>query len=227
MLTTIREHTFFANRLGPGATVLDLGANEGEFSDEVVERFGARCVAVEANRELAEAIPAGPGVSVHNLAIGGRDGVSQLHISDDAESSGLLGVAGGTQVRTEQVREVTFDTFLAERELDGVELVKVDIEGAEKPFFEAASDDALRRAAQFTVEFHDFAGLLSGEDVARTASRLRGLGFHGIKFTRTNYNWLFFQPERCGVGRLGAITTRYVERHVRYLARNTRRVLAR
>ena len=225
MLVTIREHTILTNGLGPGATVVDLGANRGEFSREVVSRFGSRCIAVEAHSGLAAAITTGPSVSVRHLAVGGRDGVSDFHVSDDPESSGLFAAAGGTVVRTEQVREVTFDTFLAEQGLDAVELVKVDIEGAEKPLFEAASDDALLRAAQFSVEFHDFAGLVSPEDVERIVRRLRGLGFQGVRVTRTNYNWLFFQPRRCGVGRIEALATRYVERNARYVARNARRML--
>ena len=122
------------------------------------------------------------------------------------------------------MRQVRFDTLLDQHGIDTAEMVKVDIEGAERSLF-ACSDKALLRAAQFTVEFHDFIGLLEPQEVAAIVHRMRALGFVGIKFTRTNYNWLFFQPERCGVRH--PLALRYVTRNVMYVTRNARRLLAR
>jgi FkbM family methyltransferase len=218
-VTTIEEHTFLTGPLGQHATVLDFGANRGRFACQIVERFGCRCLAVEPVPEYAQGIPAH--IPVHELAIGGRNQPSSFHVSDDPECSGLRG--SGAIIRIERVRESTLDTFLGEQGLAAVDLVKVDIEGAEKELFTAASDDALLRVAQFTVEFHDFLGLLSRQDVTSIVERLNSLGFHGIKFTRTNRNWLFFQPWRCGVDH--PLVLRYVTRNALYVARNARRLL--
>jgi FkbM family methyltransferase len=220
-LATVEEHTFLAGPLGPSAIVLDLGANRGAFANEVIERFGVSCLAVEPLREHARNIP--QHIAVRELAIGGRNGRSSFHVSADPESSRLEGSSEFT--RTEWVRVVTFETFLKEEGLGRVDLVKVDIEGAEKQLFEDTSDDALRAVGQFTVEFHDFLGLLSPEDIARIVARLRGLGFYTIKFTRGNYNWLFFQPDRCAVEH--PLLLQYVTRNALYVWRNTTRLLRR
>jgi FkbM family methyltransferase len=224
-LATIREHTFLTDPLDGEALVVDLGANRGEFSRDVSRRFGARCLAVEASRELAGTITESGSVCARHLAVGGNDGTVEFHVSDRCDSSSLYGVIAGNRLRVERVQQVTLDTLLAE--LGPVALVKVDIEGAERELFQAASDETIRRVAQFTIEFHDLAGLLSTDDVARIVRRLRRLGFFGVKFTRTNYNWLFFQPERCSVSRIEALALRYITRNSLYVTRNVRRLATR
>jgi FkbM family methyltransferase len=219
VFATIREFTFLAAPLGPAATVLDLGANRGEFSREIWERYRSRCIAVEPVAQYAASIP--PDVSAHRLAIGDRDGPVEISVSGDHQGASSLSGYGRT-VRTERVRQVRFDTLLEELGLRSVELVKVDIEGAERALF-AAGDDTLLRAAQFTVEFHDFVGLLDSKEVRGIVRRLRGLGFQGVKVTRTNYNWLFYQPERCGVRHPQLL--RHGTRNRMYVTRNVRRLL--
>jgi FkbM family methyltransferase len=219
MLATIQEYTFLAAPLGPVATVLDLGAHTGEFSREISQRYRARCIAIEPVAEYAAAIP--PEVSAHRLAIGDRDGLAEISVSaDHPGGSNLYG--HGRITSTERVRQVRFDTLLEEQGLRSVELVKVDIEGAERALF-AAPDETLLRVAQFTVEFHDFVGLLDSKEVRGIVRRLRALGFQGVKITRTNYSWLFFQPERCGVRHPQLL--RLGTRNRMYVGRNVRRVL--
>ena len=210
MLVTIEEHTF----LPPKGTVIDLGSSEGKFARGVTQRFDVPCIAVEPSRVLAERTGA------LNLAIG-QDGEANLQVSDDNECSGLYGVASGTVLRTERVRTVTLATLLAEQGLEEVGLVKVDIEGAESLLF-AEPADTLKRVAQFTVEFHDFVGYLTHEDVKQIVGRLRSIGFGALKVTRTNYNWLFYQPKRCGIRQPALLRA---ERHLRYVGRNVRRVV--
>ena len=45
------------------------------------------------------------------------------------------------------------------------------------------SPELLRRVKQVCVEFHDFCGLVTSDDVARADQRLRALGFRRIRFT--------------------------------------------
>jgi FkbM family methyltransferase len=210
VVTTIREHTFFANPVGPGAVVLDLGAHNGEFARGVTERFGARCIAVEASAEMAAKIAATDRIEVRHAAIAGHDGEATLNLAANYEASSIHG--GEAARGTESVTAMTLASLLDREGLDQVALAKVDIEGAEIGLFDGTPDEVLLHVAQFTVEFHDSNGLISTSDIDRVSERLRELGFGETRFTRGNHNTLFFQPDRCGVSKTQAAYARYVAR---------------
>lgn len=215
MITTIRDHTFFTNRLGPDSIVLDLGANRGEFAQEITQRYGVFCLAVEPNGELAHSIVPTDRIRVRHLAIADHDGPVDLHVSSEIEASSLYSISAGAQLRTEEVPGSTFSSLLVEERLHQVDLVKVDIEGAEVPLFLSTPADVLRRVAQFNVEFHDFTGAVSTAQMRQVIDRLARLGFRAIKFSRINHNWLFFQLDRSGVRTVEAVAMKYVVRNVR------------
>lgn len=227
MIATVRDHTFFARNLSPSSYVLDLGSNRGDFAVEVVRRYGVRCVAVEPTDDLAAAIPDDDErVRVRRVAVADRDGELELHVDENPESSNVFGI-GSSAVRTETVPGRTLASLLAEEGIDEVALAKVDIEGAELGLLMETPDDVLRRIAQFTVEFHDFTGAMTAADIDRVVSRLRDLGFESIRFSAGHGNWLFFQPERVGVGPARVVLTRHVIRNVRGVAVRLRRRLRR
>src|SRR4051812_28066946 len=101
-MITLRGHTFMTAPLSAGAIVLDLGANKGNFSARVGERFGCRCIAVEANPELVPEIAKLPGVRAVHAAIAPHDGEIVLNLNSNSESSTILesksagGMASGT-----------------------------------------------------------------------------------------------------------------------------------
>ena len=70
----VRGHTFLADRLPPSPTVLDLGAGFGSFSVGMIRQFGARCCAVEANRQVCLRIPVSEQLRVLNCAVSDVDG---------------------------------------------------------------------------------------------------------------------------------------------------------
>jgi hypothetical protein len=101
------------------------------------------------------------------------------------------------------VRVVGFEDFLSRAGLgkrDLIDLVKVDIEGAECCMFEEASDSALQRVAQFSVEFHDFIWPELRERVIRVKSRLRSLGFRSINFSLDDTDVLFLNRTVLDIG---------------------------
>ena len=213
MITTIREHTFFRGPLRPSSYVVDLGANRGEFAREIVRRYGVSCVAVEPTAELARGI-AGDGVRVRQVAIADHPGDLLLYVAENPEASSVV-VGADQAVRTETVPGVPLAALLEQEKIGSVALAKVDIEGAELGMFMHTPDEVLRRFAQFTVEFHTFTGALAEGDVRRISARLRGLGFDAIRFSAGDHNWLFFNPDRCGVHGPELLLTRYVIRNVR------------
>jgi hypothetical protein len=54
-LVNICGHHFLTRHFTPQSLVLDLGGNRGEFARKVQQRWGARCLSVEANPALCAA----------------------------------------------------------------------------------------------------------------------------------------------------------------------------
>ncbi|MGA2924502.1 MAG: FkbM family methyltransferase [Solirubrobacteraceae bacterium] len=213
MIRTIREHTFFRGPLRPSSYVLDLGAHRGEFAREVVRRYGVTCIAVEPAAEQAGEIER-DGVRVRQMAIATEPGDLVLYVAENPEGSSVV-VGRDAAIRSETVHGIPLATLLEHEHVESVALAKVDIEGAELGMFMQTPDEALRRVAQFSVEFHTFTGALTDADVERIAARLQALGFAAIRFSAGHHNWLFFQPGRCGVGTLELLVTRYLVRNAR------------
>src|SRR5437016_3700720 len=90
LLRQFERHTFDAQDLSLQSVVLDLGANVGGFSRSILDEFGCRCYAVEANPRLCAQIKAHPKLSLFNLAIAANSGTLPFHLSENPEASSLL-----------------------------------------------------------------------------------------------------------------------------------------
>jgi FkbM family methyltransferase len=130
-----------------------------------VERYGCACLAVEPVPALFSRIEGGPRLKKLQLAIDGTGGEVALHLSANPQANSLFPeIAGAYDCReTLRVTATTLDELLARERLQHVDLLKLDVEGAELRVLAMASDEALRRIGQITVEFHD---LLAGSDAA-------------------------------------------------------------
>jgi FkbM family methyltransferase len=221
-MLTLRGHTILPGPLGSSSTVVDLGANRGEFARQAQEHFHCRVVAVEANPRLVPDVAAVPGVEAYHYAIAGRDGEATFHFSEESEAGALAtGITGATgECVTVPTR--TLASLLREANVNRVDLLKVDIEGAEIELFDSLSDSDIGRFDQITLEFHDFCDLVTPADVWRICERLQGLGYDSIRFggwddRSDNLNWLFVRP---GLPRAGCLRRAYVKHVVRRM-RNT------
>jgi FkbM family methyltransferase len=222
-IVTVRGHTFLSDGLGPESVVVDLGANRGEFSSEVSQRFGSRCFAVEASPEIARVIPANERVRVFNYAITDADGPVHLNVAENPELTSIhaSNVPDTQRLGSVVVPGYTLARFLDEHGLKQVDLLKVDIEGAEVQLFgPATSDSVLRSIRQITMEFHDFTGVMSAADVRAIVERLRAAGFYAIRFSHSNMDWLFLRADELRIGRLSRFWMRVVVRNWRFLKRN-------
>jgi hypothetical protein len=74
-------------------------------------------------------------------------------------------------------------TFLARHQIPRVDLLKVDIEGAEIELFGAIPDALLRDIPQIALEGHDFLGAVAKADLKALRRRLESLGFLWIAFS--------------------------------------------
>ena len=221
-----RRPYIISNELSAGSIVVDLGANLGRFSHGMIARFGCRCYAVEANPSLCERIEFHPRLEIINAAVAGQAGTVSLHLSHNSEASSLFKSAMAGQAGMIEVNALTLQDVLRRIDASRVDLLKIDIEGAEISVLESCPDAVLQAIPQITVEFHDFLGITPRPVVEQVVRRMERCGFAWISMWRNAYgDTLFINRRLTSVGVVQRLWMRHVVRNWRGLARVARRAL--
>lgn len=223
-LIYLRNHHFLADPLGPESIVVDLGAHLGEFSLQVHQAFGCRCVAVEANPTLFDQIAASDGIQKLQCAVVPNDGPVSFTIDANPEG-GHLASDGRAGLETLTVPGLTLESIKRRMAIPAIDLLKMDVEGSEFDLFDSLSDAALEALPQITVEFHDFIAALNCRGrVEHTKRRLMDLGFACVVFSRANHGDVLFINRRHY--RASKLQWFYIEHMARYV-RGIERILRR
>jgi len=195
-ITSLVHHSISPDLLTADSVVLDLGANYGAFANATASRFRCDVYAVEASPRVFAKIPAGDFVKKFNFAICGRSGAVALNISSNHEVTSLKRLDNWEYIDTIKVEGLSLDEFLKTESIPQIDLLKVDIEGAEIEVFNSCSDTFLRSIDQITVEFHEWVGGSSKTEVKDVVSRLQALGFFVFKLSRANFSDVLFVHRR-------------------------------
>jgi FkbM family methyltransferase len=200
----ISQHTFLRDFVVAQSVVVDLGANEGEFCTVIARRYGCRVFAAEPTPHLYEALRnASPRVTLFPVALGGSDGSATFRFDPGKSKSGSLlahrvtesVLSNPVSTKCAQVDVWSLKGLFERTGLLSVDLLKVDIEGAELDLFESASSDCLLRCRQIAVEFHDYWYPELSERTEAVKRKLVGIGFEMIQFTPNNKDVLFFRRD--------------------------------
>jgi FkbM family methyltransferase len=173
--------------------VVDCGSNQGEFAQWVVAQFGARVIGFEPDPRLFAKLPQIEGVEFVRKAVGAKAEQAELFLGDGQCSSLRFPDASG---KTELVEITTLADEFTQRGLDRVDLLKLDIEGAELDVLESTPADVLQKCRQITVEFHDF---MNKDDVPRIKQcikRMEKIGFAALKFSTLTFGDILFVNQR-------------------------------
>ncbi len=193
----IRGHTFYSKKLLPTSTVVDLGANLGEFSKRIAMKYGCKIIAVEASPELFEEINETPLIRKFNYAVAGSDGFVTFYESRHTSAGNIIGPKSNSTGNTFEVESRKLSSLIAELGLKEIDLLKIDIEGAEIQLFDNIKDYDLMCIKQLSIEFHDSVSIpnVSTEDVQRVINKLKSSGFYGIALGNKNVDWLFINKK--------------------------------
>jgi FkbM family methyltransferase len=139
-------------------TIVDAGANIGMASIYFANTYPeAKIIAIEAEASnfaiLAKNVKSYPAITPIHAALWNRDGEISVSVPDPA--TGAHGNWGfvtheGPGVK---IRAITLRTLMKEMQIGGIDLLKVDIEGAEKEVFAAA--DWIDNIGCMMIELHD------------------------------------------------------------------------
>ena len=186
-LVSVCGHTLYVPDIPTAGTVLDLGANRGGFSLAIAERYGCLCHAIEAAPDLFAKLPAHARINSYHYAIAAATGMREFRVSSNHESSSLTRVVGATEIARVEVPAIDLATFVDKHRIGRIDLMKVDIEGAEIEVLNGTPDGLLRQIRQISVEFHDFNRLVRKSDVKVVCRRMSGLGFFVARFSLRSY----------------------------------------
>lgn len=183
-------HSFVKDLLGETPVVLDCGANHGAFSGELARNHRARVYGFEPDPRLFPRLPNVANVSFFNLAVSGTEGDLILNLGEGNCSSARFSEGAGQTSVT--VGATTLDAFCNEKALRAIDLLKVDIEGAEIDVLERLPQGFLAATGQITVEFHDFLDASELPRIRRVIRRMRESGFYFIRFSYHDYSDCLF-----------------------------------
>lgn len=171
-LVVVRGHHIYQSGLDSASVVLDAGAHRGEFSRTLGRAYGCQCYALEPNPELFKTLPTDGKCMSLPWALSGNCRRARFELSENPEA-GHMGATADSHWGSIEVETVTLAAAMERLNLAKVDLLKLDIEGAEFEVFAKTSDALLREIGQITVEFHDFIeGCGTAQDVRRIFRRL-------------------------------------------------------
>ncbi len=138
------EHVPILRELGSCRTVVDIGANRGQFALAARQVFPtAHIISFEPLRAPAtvyrELFKEDGRTCLHEAAIGPNGGVSIIHVSARDDSSSLLPIGtaqealfpGTAEVSAEQVQVVRLADRVAGQRIESPALLKLDVQGFE------------------------------------------------------------------------------------------------
>jgi len=194
---------FLKDFLQPGMTFIDIGANIGEISLVAAKRVGCagHVIAFEPIDAIANEFQANAERNQLKQISIARTGLSDvagdrvpIYVScgqgspgDDHNGLGsLYGAATGTPP-LQYIETTTLDAWLDRHPVDRVDLIKIDIEGAELPCLKGAQQTLRRFKPAIIVEIQDTTAITAGYRATDILEHLSGLGY---TFHRFEHNGL-------------------------------------
>jgi len=194
-IACICNHTFLPRLIHPNSIVLDIGANHGDFAHTMIQQYQCRVIAAEPVENLCRRIPLHPLLNLFPVALGGQNRSISMNVFAERCAS-LLGSVGPAEKLTLQpVQMITLTELRRRVHAERVDILKLDIEGAEIDVFNATSDEELQSIMQITVEFHDFLYPELRTAVHQIRDRMRRIGFWELPFSLDHSNVLFINRQ--------------------------------
>jgi FkbM family methyltransferase len=180
--------------------IIDVGANKGQFS--LIARIFDPTVPIEAFEPQPEEASIyrkifrlDPYVKLHEVALGGKPGKSDLHISRRRDSSSLLPIGelqaklfeNTEEIGTHQVQVLTLDEFSSAWADSQRMLLKLDVQGFELEVLRGA-ESFLRRCAYVYAECSEVA-LYTGQALFPEVKLFLGArGFRHVQSFNEQYS---------------------------------------
>jgi FkbM family methyltransferase len=210
----IKGHSFILRKIGRNSLVVDIGMNRGEFCKTLMkERAEAVFCGVEPESDLFRDLDNQNQFKVKNTAVGGYSGTGKIFFIKSKRDPEYFGSIWSTindpdweNLESIDVDYLSLDEYvnqtLDEEKKVYVDLLKMDIEGAEIAALNSLSVETLKRIKQITLEFHDFMFPSQKTDVTNVCNFLQQQGYYFFDFSlnEDRRDVLFIRKELMSVG---------------------------
>jgi len=184
---TTKIYEDFFNQIENINSVVDIGSNIGLFTELCLEKGASSVVCLEINNSAINTFNSlyskREEVKLVKKAISDVNGTIEIY--EDPENSLISSISkdhGGNLSVTNIVESITMDELFSSEEIKNIDLLKVDIEGAEYLAFDSFSDENISKVSSIILEFHDNYG-----DILRTKIL--------DKLDRNNFSYKLYQGD--------------------------------
>jgi FkbM family methyltransferase len=182
-----RLYVSHGERLAPGDTVIDVGANIGCFAIFAAQRVGptGRVIACEPDPETCDRLEHNVQrsglsdiVKVERLAVTARTGKVSLYPSDNALFSSIYEQVDNRTASQPclEVDAITLADLFERHDIEHCNYLKLDCEGAEHGIIASLTFELAAKIGQLTAELHE----LPNRDQTALLHQLTTLRFHQV-----------------------------------------------
>ena len=222
-LKNFLDHTFVGDRITSSSVIVDLGAFTGEFSEYMADNYKCRIYAVEPLPDFFNKIRIDEFIKKFQYCIAPQKGSVTLYYPSDLCPT-LYGSDRQQRRPSLTVRGGALEDFLIENDLKHIDLLKVDIEGAEIAMFESLKKETLDKIDQITVEFHDFVWPELYPKVESIKKNLERNGYYCIAFSLLNNGDVLFIKQTL-ISKIQYIYLKYIIRYLFGAVRLSKKIL--
>lgn len=202
-----RGHTFVATGISESSLVIDAGSHKLEFASDLSERFNCTVISIEPNTDLAR-LPINGKIKLISAALSCETGEASFVIRDNLESSSLS-FNGSCELlahKTIIVEQTNLSKVMDDFGITYIDLLKLDIEGAEYDVLNGLTPELSEKIAQITVEFHP--SLMNQSEIAmyhKVIDHMSSLGFFALRSSFSGFgdvlflNLKYFAPPGLGI----------------------------
>lgn len=187
------ESELFRSKIKPNMTIIDIGANLGYYTAIASCLAGERGLVMAFEPEsnffklLSRNIRRNDLKNVVNfkLAIAEKNGLTNLYLSN--ENKGHNSLINSEELKNSvQVKTVTLDDFLASNKITKVDMIKMDIEGAEILALEGMKNTLIKHRPLLFLEFSPHSIMKINKNPMDFLLNLREIGYSVFDINKTN-----------------------------------------
>jgi len=182
----------FRSEIKTGMTVIDIGANLGHYAAIASRLTGEQGLVVAFEPEpnffklLSKNISRNDmkNVACFELAIAEKNGLVNLHISNENKGNNSIIYSGESETFV-QVKTTTLDDFLVSQKITKVDIIKMDIEGAEILALEGMKNTLIKHQPLLFLEFSPYSILKTNRNPIDFLSTLHEIGYSIFEINKT------------------------------------------
>ena len=187
------ESELFRSKIKPGMAIIDIGANLGYYTAIASHLTGEKGLVVAFEPEpnffklLSRNISRNnmKNVACFELAIAEKNGLTNLYLSN--ENKGHNSIIRSEELKASvQVKTTTLDNFLDFQKITKVDIIKMDIEGAEIMALEGMRNTLIKHMPLLFLEFSPHSIIKINRNPVDFLSTIQEIGYSIFEINKTH-----------------------------------------